>query len=168
MIFLANRANLDKRTLLTSIHDHLGTQVTKADAPVDQVWYHTSSGNKIGVRAAMDASGFLGATYPVETVELQVSFDFPLNRNYDCYEIQWVDRDRDLMLGWHQDETHMDLGVCHFQVDYRGDAVQRDAATFLDSHPLNVYEQRLHHLVEILDSVTWENELPIVPTQAVQ
>jgi hypothetical protein len=146
----------------------MGTQVTTDDAPIKQVWYHTSSGNKTGVRATVDASGFLGATYPVETVELQLSFGFPPNRNYDCYEIQWVERDRDLMLGWHQDDTHMDLGECHFQIDYQGDTVQRDAAMFLDAHPLNVYEQRLNHLAEILNSLTWENERPAVPKQTVK
>lgn len=168
MIFLANRANLDTRTLLTSIHNHLGTQVTTEDAPIEQVWYHTSAGNKVGVRATVDAPGFLGTTYPVETVELHVSVDFPPDRNYDFYKIQWVDRDRGLMLGWHQDETHMDLGECHFQIDYQGKTVQRDEATFLDSHPLNVYEQRLNHLVEILDSLLWENERPRVPKAVVK
>lgn len=130
MIFLANRANLDKRTLLTRIHTQLSTQVTTGSSPIEQVWYHTSSGNKVGVRATIDAPAFLNTTYPVDQAELQVSFDFPPNRPYDYYKIQWVESERSLMLGWHQDETHMELGECHLQLDYQGETEQRDAASF--------------------------------------
>jgi len=168
MIFLVNRANLDKRTLLGRLHKRLQTQVTTEDAPVQQVWYHTSVGNKVGVRARIDPSLVLDATYPVDEAELQVSFDFPRNRAYDFYRIQWVESERTLMVGWHQDDTHMALGECHFQIEYRGTTVQRDAATFLDIHPLNVFDRRMDHLVEILDSLSWENGLPTVPKQAVQ
>jgi hypothetical protein len=101
-------------------------------------------------------------------VELDVSFDFPPNYAYDFYKIQWVEADRELMIGWHQDETHMDLGECHFQIDYCGETVQRDEAAFLDMHPLNVYDQRIDDLVDTLNELTWEDELPSVPTQAVR
>lgn len=167
MIFLANRANLDKRTLLTRIHDQLQTRVTKEDSPVEQVWYHTSTGNKTGVRATINAPTFLGTTYPVEEAELHVAFDFPPNHSYDFYKIQWVEPERELMIGWHQDETHMELGECHLQIDYGGETVQRETAAFLDSHPLNVVDQRTDHLVEILRSLTWDNDVPTVPAQAV-
>lgn len=167
MIFLANRANLDKRTLLSRLHKRLQTQVTTDNSPIEQVWYHTSAGNKVGVRATINAPAFLNHTYPVEEAELHVSFDFPPNRAYDFYEIQWVESERQLMIGWHQDETHMDLGECHFQVDHHGETVQRDPAAFLDTHPLNVFDQRTDHLVEALDSLTWENECPRVPKHGI-
>lgn len=168
MIFLANRANLDKRTLLTRLHNRLGTQVTTEDSPVEQVWYHTSSGNKSGVRATIDAPTFLRTAYPVDEAELHVTFDFPPNREYDFYNLQWIEPERNLMIGWHQDETHMDLGECHFRIDYQGTTVQRNAATFLDTHPLNVFDQRIDHLVEILDSLSWTNDHPLVPERAVR
>ncbi|WP_136591990.1 hypothetical protein [Salinigranum halophilum] len=168
MIFLANRVNLDKRTLLTRIHNHLQTQVPAEESPVEQVWFHTSTGNKAGVRATLNAQAFLGGSYPADEAELHVSFDFPASHAYDFYKMQWVEPERDLMLGWHQDETHMDLGECHFQLDYRGETVQRDASAFLDMHPLNVYDQRVDELVETLPAVTWENELPRVPQQAIR
>lgn len=60
MIFLANRANLDKRTLLSRIFNRLQTQASAGDSPVERVWYHTSNGNKIGVRATVAPSSFLG------------------------------------------------------------------------------------------------------------
>lgn len=162
MIFLANRENLDKRTLHTRIHTQLQTQVNKGESPVEQVWYHTSTGNKVGVRATINAPAFLGTTYPVERAELHISFDFPPNHDYDFYTIQWVESERDLMIGWHQDETHMDLGECHFQLVYQGNTVQRETATFLDAHPLNGLDQRTDRLVEILESLTWNNDGPTV------
>lgn len=168
MIFLANRANLDRRTLLTRIHSHLQTQVPKANTPVTQVWYHTSTGHKTGVRATISPAAFLGTSYPVEEAQLQISFDFPPNYEYDFYQIQWLESDRDLMLGWHQDETHMDLGECHFQLDYCDETVQRERAAFLDEHPLNVFDERTDHLVELLASLSWENERPRIPDRAVR
>ena len=168
MIFLANRANLDKRTLLSRIFNRLQTQVSTTESPVERVWYHTSTGNKVGVRATLTPSTFLGTAYPVDEAELQVTFDFPQTRSYDFYQIQWVESDRDLMLGWHQDETHMDLGECHFQIDHRGDTVQRAEAAFLDAHPLNVFDRRIDDLVDVLDALTWDDEVPNLPTEAIR
>lgn len=168
MLFFANRANLDRRTLLTRLHNYFQTQVTADTTPVTQVRYHTAAGNKVGVRATVDTAGFLDAPHPVPEAELHVTFDFPPDRSDDFYTIQWVESERDLMLGWHQDETHMDMGECHFQIDYEGETVQRDGAEFLDTHPLNVFGQRTDQLVTVLDSLTWENNRPVVPQQAAE
>jgi hypothetical protein len=168
MIFLANRANLDKRTLLTRIHNRFQSQVPTEDSPVEQVWYQTSTGNKIGVRATVTPDAFLNTSYPAEEAELQISFDFPQTHSYDFYAIQWVESDRDLMVGWHQDETHMNLGECHFQIDYRAETVQRSTAEFLDVHPLNVLDQRLDDLGTVLDALTWEDDTPALPAEAIR
>jgi hypothetical protein len=61
----------------------------------------------------------------------------------------------------------MDLGKCHFQMDHQGDTVQRSQATFLDSHPLNVFEQRIDDLVDTLDALRWQGEVPTLPDEAV-
>ncbi|WP_440763277.1 hypothetical protein [Natronorubrum sp. DTA7] len=168
MIFLANRANLDRRTVLRRIHTQLQTQATTDGGPIERVWYQTSVGNKVGVRATVDPSAFLDTAYPIDEAELQVTFDFPPDREYDFYAIQWVESERALMLGWHQDETYMDLGACHFQIDYGGETVQRNEAPTLDMHPLNVFDQRTDHLPEILDSLDWDQETPFVPESAVR
>ncbi len=168
MIFLANRANLDTRTLLTRIHNRFQTQVPNEDSPVKQVWYRTSTGNKVGVRATVTPDGFLRASYPVDEAELQVSFDFPQTHSYDFYVIQWVEPDRDLMIGWHQDETHMNRGECHFQIDYQGKTVQRAEAEFLDLHPLNVLDRRLDDFVAVLNALTWEDGVPSLPDEAIR
>lgn len=168
MIFLANRTNLEKRTILTRIHNRLQTQVPDEESPVTQVWYQTSKANKIGVRATLTPEEFLQTSYPVAEAELQASFDFPQADSYDFYRIQWVESDRELMLGWHQDETHTDLGKCHFQIDYQGETVQRETATFLDSHPLNVFDQRIDALVDVLTALTWDNTVPEVSQQVIR
>jgi hypothetical protein len=168
MIFLANRANLDKRTLLTRIHNRFQTQVPDENAPVEQVWYQTSMGNKVGVRATVTPETFLRTSQPVDEAELQILFDFPQTHSYDFYMIQWVEADRDLMIGWHQDETHTDLGKCHFQIDYEGATVQRATAEFLDSHPLNVLGRRLDDVVAVLDALTWEDDVPSLPDEAIR
>lgn len=98
-------------------------------------------------------------------MELQVRFDFPQTYSYDFYRIQWVDSDRDLIVGWQQDETHMALGECHFQIDHRGETMQRDEAAFLDAHPLNVFNRRIDDLVDVLNTLTWDDEVPNTPEQ---
>lgn len=168
MIFLANRANLDTRTLLSRIHNQLQTQVPKENSPGEQVWYHTSTGNKVGVRATISPSQYLGTSYPIDEAELHVSFDFPSNYAYDFYAIQWVEPKRELMVGWHQDETHVGLGECHLQIDYQGETVHREEAAFLDIHPLNVFDQRVDDLVKVLEAITWAEDLPQLPKEAVR
>jgi len=168
VIFLANRANLDTRTLLSRIHNRFQTQVPNEGSPVEQVRYRTSTGNKVGVRVTVTPEAFLRTSHPVDEAEIQIAFDFPQTHSYDFYEIQWVEADRDLMVGWHQDETHTDLGECHLQVDYRGETVQRAEAEFIDAHPLNVLDRRLDHFVAVLDALTWNDGVPSLPGQSVR
>ncbi len=166
MIFLANRANLDKRTLLTRLHTNLRTRVENEGSPVQRVWYRTAAGNKAGVRARVDAPSFLDTSYAVSEAELHVSFDFPPNYEFDWYRIQWVEPERQLMVGWHQDETHTDLGECHLQVDFEGETVQRVPGNYLDTHPLNVFDRRMTHLPAVITALTWEDGRPTVPDRA--
>jgi hypothetical protein len=168
MIFLANRANLDRRTLLNRIHNRFQTQVTDENSPITQVQYQTSAGNKVGVRATVTTETFLTTEYPVDEAEVQVSFDFPKSHSYDFYVIQWIDADRNLMVGWHQDGTHPDLGECHFQIDYGGETVQQSTADFLDHHPINVLDRRLNDLAGVLDVLTWNDDIPMVPSEAIR
>lgn len=168
MIFLANRTNLGRRTLLTRLHNTLQTRVENESSPIERVWYHTSAGNKVGVRARVDAPRFLGRSHAAAQAELHATFDFPPSLEYDCYTIQWIEPDRRLMVGWHQDETHMAYGECHFQVDVGGDTVQRHPASFLDTHPLNVFDARVDQLGTILDALTWDDETPTVPERAIE
>lgn len=162
MIFLANRANLDRRTLYRRIHDILASRSKDAESPVESVWYHRSKADPEEIHASINAVGLVGEAYPVKKAELQVYFDFPRSSDFDCYRIQWVEPERDFMIGWHQDETHPELGNCHLQVDFEGNPTQRTAAQQLDKHPLNVFDERLQALPKILRETSWEGDSPEV------
>lgn len=155
MIFLANRGNLDQSQTHREVHDFLASRVTESDEPVLRVSYHPSRSQREEVRAEMDARMFVGdVSYDVERAELQVGFEMSQSLPFDHYKIQWVESERELMIGWHQDGTHSDLCECHFQIDHEGDYVQRTEADYLDDHPLNILGKRINVLPEILRSIS--------------
>lgn len=158
MIFLVNRANLDRRTLYRRIHDSLASRADKPDSPVESVRYHPSHANMEEVHARIDAPSFVGGLYPVDSAEIHVYFDFPSGDSPDRYRIQWVEPERGLMVGWHQDETHPELGECHLQIDYKGETVHRSEAEYIDAHPLNVFDERINSLPKVLNRISWDSE----------
>jgi len=87
--------------------------------------------------------------------------------DYEYYVIEWSEADRDLGLGWHQDEDHPDLGECHFQLDHAGTTVERSAAEFVDEHPLEVLETRLDQLRALLPKIAWNEDTPVLPEGAI-
>ncbi len=66
-----------------------------------------------------------------------------------------------MLVGWHQDDTHDDIGPVHIQVNYGSTAVNREPARFIDSHPLDVVSQRLATLSEAVIAVQWDQERPV-------
>jgi len=50
----------------------------------------------------------------------------------------------------------MDIGHCHFQIDYPDGSVEREEAAFLDAHPLSVVETRLQSLPKKLAEMASE------------
>lgn len=154
-IFLVHRSVLDQHTA----HGEIRTWLRNRGG-CREVRYAPSSIRRHEVCATIDPEILLGEPYPSETVELRVEFDFPEDAEYDHYGIQWIDGGRNYSFGWHQDETHSDLGKCHFQLDHRDETVARKPAVFHDSHPVNVLEQRLSLVPSVLELVTWENDRP--------
>ena len=75
--------------------------------------------------------------------------------------MQWVEPERDLSVGWHQDEHRPDLGECHLQLDHGESVVDVRAAEFLDAHPLNVLDRRLDALPTVLDAIDWRDGTPV-------
>ncbi len=90
-------------------------------------------------------------------------FWYPAGVDNEYYRINWIEPDRNLMLGFHQDADHPDLGPCHIQLDYKDVPVDRYEAEFFDAHPLSVLEDRLKQLPSALDSIRWEDEQPSLP-----
>ncbi|MFC6614959.1 hypothetical protein ACFQAS_08365 [Halopenitus salinus] len=154
-LFLAHRCLLDQHTAHGEIRRWLGNQGGCRD-----VRYAPSAIRRHEVRATIAPEHLLGDPHPSGTVELRVKFDFPNDTGYDHYEIQWIDGEGCYSFGWHQDETHPDLGKCHFQLDHRDETVARKPAVFHDNHPVNVLEQRLSLVASILEVIAWENDRP--------
>jgi hypothetical protein len=64
-------------------------------------------------------------------------------------------------VGWHQDDTHDDLGPVHLQVNDGATPVTHEPAPFIDSHPLDVVERRLTSLPDAVRAVEWEQGRPV-------
>jgi hypothetical protein len=159
MIFLAGRDRYTQRTLLRDVHDRLTNQPGCED-----VRYRPSRRRPRYVIAEVDPLAFLGRSTPVERARLEIRFWYPAGVDHEYYRINWVEPERNLMLGFHQDGDHPELGPCHIQLDYGNELIDRYEAEFLDAHPLSVLEDRLQQLPSALDTIRRENEEPSLPT----
>ena len=79
----------------------------------------------------------------------------------EYYWVNWIEPDRSLLVGWHQDDTHDALGPVHLQVNDGATAVTHVPAQFIDSHPLDVVERRLTSLRDAVLAVEWEQGRPV-------
>lgn len=158
MIFLAGRDRYTQRTLHRDIHDWLGKQ-----AGCETVRYNPSRRRPRYVLADVDTATFLGTSYAVNDARLEIRFWYPENGEHEYYRINWAEPTRELMIGFHQDNDHPDLGPCHIQLDFEGKTITRHKATFLDDHPLAVLNQRLQEFPAVLDAVIWSEEQPTLP-----
>lgn len=154
-VFLAHRRLLDQHTAHGEIHDWLSKH-----GGCLEVRFDPSSIRRHEVRGTVDPTIVLEENHPSKTVDIRVEFEYPEDVDHEYYEIQWIDGYRDYSFGWHQDDTHPDLGECHFQLEYQNETITRKPAVFHDSHPVNVLEKRLSQVPSILDLVTWEDARP--------
>src|SRR6056297_3337938 len=132
MIFLAGRDRYTQRTLLRDVHDRLTMQ-----AGCEDVRSHPSRRRPRYVVAAIDPTTFLGDAYDAESARLEVRFWYPAGVNHEYYRINWIEPERNLMLGFHQDGDHQNLGPCHIQLNFEETPIDRYKATFRDVHPLS-------------------------------
>ncbi|SEP15488.1 hypothetical protein SAMN04487948_11734 [Halogranum amylolyticum] len=158
MIFLANRDRYTQRTLLREIHSRLSKQ-----AGCENVRYHPSSRRPRYVFADIDTESFLNQSYDVENARLEIRFWYPIGVDYEYYRINWIEPTRNLMLGFHQDADHPELGPCHIQLNYEDTAVERHAAASLDAHPLAALDKRLQQLPSALETIRWQDGRPSLP-----
>ncbi len=162
MLFLAGRDRYTQRTLLRRVHDRLSKH-----AGCESVRYSPSRRRPRYVLADVKTAVFFGDSYDPGTARLEIRFWYPRDVDYAFYRLNWIEPERDLMLGFHRDADHSDLGPCHVQVDYEGTTVDRHAADFLDVHPLSVLEDRLTQLPVVLSAVRWEDNQPSLPESPV-
>ncbi|MFB6296100.1 MAG: hypothetical protein ABEH66_04570 [Halobacteriales archaeon] len=136
----------DRTKLYRRIHDRLATV-----AVFSNVRYEPSRTRPRRVIADVDPGAFLDEASPASDARLEIEFLF--RPDADHYWIQWIEPDRDFSCGWHQDETHPDLGPCHFQGERPDGSTTRQSAAVLDAHPLQVIERRLEDLPGKLRSI---------------
>lgn len=159
MVFLAGRDRYTQRTLLRDVHDRLTKQ-----AGCEDVRYRPSRRRPRYVLADVTPTTFLGEPSEVAHARLEVRFWYPAGVGHEYYRINWIEPERDLMLGFHRDADHQALGPCHVQLDHEDATVDRHGATFLDAHPLSVLDDRLQQLPAAVDSIRWDDGTPSLPT----
>ena len=155
MIFLADRGRYTQRTLLREVHSRLSKQ-----PGCETVRYEPSRRRPRYVIADVDPAAFLGNSHDVDTGRIEIRFWYPQGVDYEYYQINWIEPTRDLMLGFHQDGDHPELGRCHVQLDHEAATVGRHAAAFDDSHPLAVLDTRLQQLPEAIAVIQWQDGCP--------
>lgn len=158
VVFLANRENLQSKRL----HDRIQQRLS---ADCDNVRRRRTEPRETGsyrVVGDVNPRQFLGDDeYPVTAARVEIGFQLRTSDPYEHYWINWIEPDRSLLIGWHQDGTHDDLGPVHLQVNNGSTVVAHEQAQFIDTHPLDVVEQRIKSLQDAIFAVNWEEEQPI-------
>lgn len=157
-VFFPNRANLQTKRLHDRIQNRLGGEfeaVRRRRADPREAGPYRVVGD-------VNPRQFLGdAGYPVTEARIEIGFQLRRGAPREHYWFEWIEPARSLLVGWHQDATHDDLGPVHLQVDHGDTTVDRRGAPFVDAHPLDVVEQRLGSLREAIVAVTWEEDRPV-------
>jgi hypothetical protein len=158
VVFLANRANLQQKRLHDRIQNRLG-------GSFDDVRRRRAGPREAGayrVVADVNPRQFLDdPEYAVPGARVEIGFQLQTRDPHEHYWFNWLEPDRRLLIGWHQDDTHDDLGPVHLQVNDGATPVAHEPAQFVDAHPLDVVERRLHSLPDTVLAVEWEQGRPV-------
>ena len=158
VVFLANRANLQSKRL----HDRIQNRLSGTFEHVRRRRAEPREAGTYRVVADVDPRQFLGDNeYPVSDARVEIGFQLRTSDPYEYYWFNWIEPERSLLVGWHQDDTHDDLGQVHLQVNDGATAVDHQRTQFIDSHPLDVVEQRLNSLPDTVFAVEWEQARPV-------
>ena len=99
--------------------------------------------------------------YPATAARTELGFQLRTGELSEYYWFNWIEPKRSLPVSWHQDDTHHKLGPVHLQVNDGSTAVDRQSARFVDSHPLDVGEQRLGELQAAIFAIEWNDGRPV-------
>jgi len=157
VVFPANRANLQSRRL----HDRIHNRLSGAFEDVRRRLTDPREAGPYRVVAAVAPRQFLDEEYPVTDVRIEIGFQLQTGEPREYYWFNWIEPTRNLLVGWHQDETHEDLGPVHLQVNDGATAVAHEPAEFIDAHPLDVVERRIGMLRETVLAVDWAPGRPV-------
>jgi hypothetical protein len=158
VVFLANRANLQSKRL----HDRIANQVRSEFSNVRRRRAEPRDQGPYRVVGEMNPRAFLeDHGYPTEEARIEIGFQLRTDDPYEHYWINWIEPERGMLVGWHQDDTHNDLGPVHVQVNDGSTVVAHESARFIDSHPLDVVGQRIGILPLLVEAVQWDGNRPI-------
>ncbi|MFO7925927.1 hypothetical protein [Natronomonas sp.] len=158
VVFLANRANLQSKRL----HDRIQNRLSGEFESVRRRRAEPREAGPYRVVAEVDPRQFVDTDeYPVTTARIEIGFQLQTGESYEYYWFNWIEPERSLLVGWHQDDTHDDLGPVHLQVNDGATPVAHELAEFMDSHPLDVIERRLNSLRDAVLAVEWEQGRPV-------
>ena len=158
VVFLANRANLQSKRL----HDRIQNRLSGEFENVHRRRAEPREAGPYRVVAGVNPRQFLGDDeYPVTTARVEIGFHLQTGEPHEYYWFNWIEPDRSLLAGWHQDDTHDDLGPVHLQVNHGATPVAHEPAEFIDSLPLDVVERRLNSLRDAVLAVEWEQGRPV-------
>ncbi|PSP56825.1 hypothetical protein BRC72_10390 [Halobacteriales archaeon QH_7_66_36] len=158
VVFLANRANLQSKRL----HDRIQNRLSGEFENVRRQRAEPRESGPYRVVAEVNPQQFLGDdTYPTATARVEIGFRLQTGDSHERYWINWIEPDRSLLVGWHQDGTHDDLGPVYLQVNDGATSVAHEPAQFIDSHPLDVVERRLNSLRDAVPAVEWKQGRPV-------
>ncbi|MDZ7688494.1 MAG: hypothetical protein U5J64_07210 [Halobacteriales archaeon] len=153
VVFLADRSNLQTKRL----HDRIKQRVRSEFVDVRRRRTEPRESGAYRVVGETDPRAFLGAKeYPVKNARIEIGFRLRTDDTYEHYWINWVEPERNALVGWHQDDTHDNLGPVHLQMNRGSDVVAREPAEFLDSHPLDVVGRRVDALKNLVPAVDFE------------
>jgi hypothetical protein len=158
VVFLADRANLQSKRL----HDRIQNRLSGAFENVRRRRAEPREAGPYRVVGDINPQQFLGDDeYPVTTARVEIGFQLQTGEPHEYYWFNWIEPDRSLLVGWHQDDTHDNLGPVHLQVNHGEAPVTHEPAQFIDSHPLDVVERRLDSLRDVVLAVEWEQGDPV-------
>lgn len=104
-----------------------------------------SSMRPVRLEATIDTERFFGHATSVEAATL--AFEWRPQSDRDEFRIQYNEPGTPWSCGWHQDDSHGDLGPSHFQVDHeRWDTSAREPSSFTDPNPMAILETCLGEL----------------------
>jgi hypothetical protein len=158
VVFLANRANLQSKRL----QDHILNRLSSEFETVQRRRAEPHDPGHYRVVAEVDPRQFFADDeYPETAARVEVGVQVQTGVPYEYYWFNWIEPERSLLVGWHQDDTHDDLGPVHLQVNDGATPVAHEPAEFIDSYPLDVVEHRLNSLRDVVLAVEWEQGRPV-------
>lgn len=158
VVFLANRTNLQSKRL----HDHIQHRLSGVFDTAQRRRAEPRETGPYRVVADVNPRHLLNDTkYPVTTARVEIGFHLQTGEPHEYYWFNWIEPERNLLVGWHQDDTHDDLGPVHLQVNDGATPVAHEPAEFINTHPLDVVERRLDSLRDTVLAVKWEQGRPV-------